>query len=56
VDQAEVLVEGDALLLRLPKAAPRAGWDESARQVAAAGDDSLTMPEFANDEDAELVW
>jgi antitoxin MazE len=55
-DQAEMLVEGDALVLRRPKAAPRAGWAESAKQVAAAGDDGLAMPEFANDGDAELVW
>jgi antitoxin MazE len=56
VDQAEMLVEGDALILRRPKAAPRSGWAEAARQLAAAGDDSLVMPEFTNEEDAELAW
>ncbi len=56
VDQAEMLVEGDSLVLRRPKTEPRAGWAEAAQRVAAAGDDVLTIPEFANDEDAELVW
>jgi antitoxin MazE len=56
VDQAEMLVEGDSLILRRPKSEPRSGWAESAKQVAAAGDDGLVLPAFANDEDAELVW
>ena len=56
VDQAEMLVEGDSLVLRRPKAEARTGWAEAARRIATAGDDGLAMPEFANDEDAELVW
>jgi antitoxin MazE len=49
-------VEGDALVLRRPKAAPRAGWAEASKELAAAGDDALALPEFANDADAELTW
>ncbi len=56
VDQLEMRIEGDSLVLRRPKAEPRAGWAEAARRVAAAGDDALLMPQFANEEDAELVW
>jgi antitoxin MazE len=56
VDQAEMLVEGDALVLRRPKAAPRTGWAEASRELAAAGDDGLVLPEFANEGDAELTW
>ncbi len=55
-DQAELTVDGDALVLRRPKAEPRAGWAEAAKLVAAAGDDVLAMGEFANDADSELVW
>jgi antitoxin MazE len=55
-DQAEMRIEGDALVLRRPKAAPRAGWAEASRRVAAAGDDALVLPEFANEADAELKW
>jgi len=56
VDQAELVVEGEALVLRKPKGTPRAGWAEAARSVAAAADDALVMPDFANEDDAELVW
>jgi antitoxin MazE len=56
VDEAEMRVEGDALVLRRPKAAPRTGWAEASRKLAAAGDDALVLPEFANEADAELTW
>jgi len=56
VDQAEMRVEGDALVLRKPKAAPRTGWAEASRELAAAGGDALVLPEFANEGDAELRW
>jgi antitoxin MazE len=56
VDQAEMLVVGDALVLRRPKAEPRLGWAAASAELAAYGDDSLVMPEFANDGDAELAW
>ncbi len=55
-DQAEMRVEGDALVLRKPKAAPRTGWAEAAKALAAACDDALVLPEFANEGDAELTW
>lgn len=54
--QAELNVEGDALVLRRPKAAVRSGWAEASKQVAAAGDDALVMPEFGNEADEELAW
>jgi antitoxin MazE len=56
VDQAEMRVEGDALVLRKPKAAPRAGWAEASMKLAAIGDDALVLPEFANEGDEDLVW
>jgi antitoxin MazE len=43
----EMSVQGDALVLRRP-AAPRAGWAEAAKRIAAAGDDALVMGEFGN--------
>jgi antitoxin MazE len=49
-------VEGDALVLRKPKAAPRAGWAEESKALAAAGDDALVLPGFANEGDKELRW
>ena len=56
VDQAEMRVEGDALVLRRPKAAPRSDWAAASRRLAATGDDALGLPEFANEGDAELRW
>ena len=56
VDQAEMRVEGDALVLRRPKATPRSGWAAASRTLAALGDDALVLPDFANEEDGELKW
>lgn len=54
--QADMRVEGDALVLRRPRAAPRAGWAEASRKLAASGGDTLVLPEFANQADGELKW
>jgi len=56
VDQAELRVEGEMLILRKPKAAPRAGWADACKALAAAGKDAMVLPEFANEEDRELTW
>ncbi len=52
----EMTIEDGALVLRRPKGAVRAGWAESARRIAEAGEDKLVLGEFGNEEDAELVW
>jgi antitoxin MazE len=54
-DEVDMAVEGDALVIRRPRI-PRAGWAEAAKQIAAAGDDALVVPEFGNEGDAELAW
>jgi antitoxin MazE len=56
VNEAEMRVEGDALVLRRPKASPRTGWAEASKKLAAVGDDALVLPEFANEGDARLKW
>ncbi len=56
VDEAEMIVEGNTLVLRRPKSAPRSGWAEASKELAASGDDALVWPEFANEEDAKLTW
>jgi antitoxin MazE len=55
-DQAEILVEGNTLIVRRPKPAPRAGWAEASKKLAASGDDKLVWPEFANEADVDLKW
>jgi antitoxin MazE len=52
----EMVIEGDALVLRRPASRVRAGWAEAARKIAEAGDDALVMDEFGSSADAELVW
>lgn len=54
--EAEMTVEGDALVLRKPAKPARAGWAEAAREITMQGDDALVMGEFANEADAEQPW
>jgi antitoxin MazE len=54
--EVEMSVERDAIVLRKPRPAVRAGWADDSKALAAAGDDGLVWPEFANAEDADLTW
>jgi len=54
--EAEIAVERGAIVLRKPRRNPRQGWAEASRRIAAAGDDKLIWPEFANQDDGELEW
>ena len=51
--EAEISIEGSALVLRKLDRQVRRGWAEAAKKIARMGDDSLVMREFANFEDAE---
>jgi antitoxin MazE len=53
---AEMTIERDALVLRRPAKATRAGWAAAAQKIAEHDDDALAMGEFGNEEDAELSW
>lgn len=55
-DEAELLVEHGAIVLRRPRRGVREGWAEASKAIAAAGDDALVWPEFGNAEDPELAW
>jgi antitoxin MazE len=54
--QADMTIERDALVLRRPARATRAGWAAAAQRIAELGDDALVMREFGNEGDAELAW
>jgi antitoxin MazE len=54
--RAEMTIEGDALVLRRPAKAARAGWAEAAARIAEDADDALAMGEFGNAGDAGLTW
>jgi len=54
--EAEMTVEGGALVLRPPSRPSRAGWAEAARKIAEAGDETLVLGEFGNESDKDLTW
>ncbi len=55
-DQAEILVEGNTLLIRPPRKVARQGWAEASKAIAARGEDRLVLPDFANEADADWTW
>lgn len=55
-DVAELRVNNGVIEIRPAKRNPREGWAKDSQRVAEAGDDALVWPEFANDDDRDLVW
>jgi antitoxin MazE len=55
-DHADLSIERDALVLRRPAKAARAGWAAAAQKIAEHDDDALVMGEFGNEDDAGLSW
>ena len=56
VGEVDIEIENDAIVIRKLTKKAREGWAESSKKIAAAGDDQLVMPEFANEGDKDLVW
>jgi len=54
--EAELTIEGGAVVLRKPKRRVRVGWAVAAAKLAERADDALVMGEFANEGDAEHAW
>ena len=55
-DQADMTVEGGAIVIRKPASSGRVGWAQAAQDIAQAGDDVLVMGEFSNEDDKDLTW
>ncbi|HWX79441.1 MAG TPA: hypothetical protein VNZ02_05105 [Steroidobacteraceae bacterium] len=55
-DRADLSIERDALVLRRPAKAARAGWAAAAQKIADQNDDALVMGEFGNEDDADHQW
>lgn len=55
-EAVDMIVEGEAIVLRKPLRAAREGWAEAARGLAQKGGDVLVMGEFGNEADADLTW
>ena len=54
--EAEMKVENGAIVLRPAKRAPREGWAEASRVLAADAEEGLVWPGFANEGDGALRW
>ena len=54
--EAEMTIEGEALVLRKPAKPVRAGWAEASKKLMDAGDDRLVLGDFTNEGDAEWAW
>lgn len=52
----DLQVRDGVIEIRALQKDPRTGWAADSQRLAAAGDDALVWPEFANPSDAELVW
>ncbi|PIV32047.1 MAG: AbrB/MazE/SpoVT family DNA-binding domain-containing protein [Lysobacterales bacterium CG02_land_8_20_14_3_00_62_12] len=55
-DEVDLTLVDDAIILRKPGRPLRQGWAEASASIAAAGDDALVLPEFANAADQEWRW
>ena len=55
-EEAEIALEGGAIVLRKPQQTPRQGWVEASHKLVQAGDDKLVWPEFSNQDDTDLQW
>jgi len=55
-DVAELRVNNGVIEIRPAKRNPREGWARDSQRIAEAGDDGLAWPEFANEDDRDLVW
>ena len=53
---ADLQVSDGVIEIRAVRRNPREGWADDARRIAEQRDDTLVWPEFANEEDHELVW
>ena len=55
-DSIDLTVENGRIVIQPVTKPVRAGWAEDSKRLAAEGDDGLVWPEFANDDDDQLVW
>jgi len=56
IGEVDIEIENNAIVIRKLAKKPREGWADASKKIAAADDDKLVMPEFANDDDKDLVW
>lgn len=52
----EMSVEGEKIVLSKPKNRVREHWSKDAENLAKAGEDTLLLGDFVNEEDGDWVW
>jgi antitoxin MazE len=55
-DQADLVIEGDRLVLSKPKKNPREGWAKDSKEISETGEGRLVLGDFMNDADEDWVW
>nr|WP_198982601.1 AbrB/MazE/SpoVT family DNA-binding domain-containing protein [Herbaspirillum sp. ASV7] len=55
-EDIDIDIEDDKIVIRKLEKRPREGWAEASRKIAAAHEDGLVWPEFANAGDKDLQW
>ena len=53
-EEVEVALDGRAIVITSSRN-PREGWAEAAKQIAAAGEDKLLIPDIFEDEDLDTM-
>ncbi len=56
VGEVDIQIESDAIVIRKPEKKVRHGWADASKAIAAAGDDGLVWPAFANEGDKDITW
>jgi antitoxin MazE len=55
-DALDVKVERGKIVIVPTKRAPRQGWADASKALAAAGEGGVAWPEFGNDWDKDWTW
>lgn len=58
MDMGEVAIEieNNSIVIRKLEKKARDGWAMASKKIAAATDDALVWPDFANEADKDLIW
>lgn len=54
--EAEMTVEGDAIVLRRTRQGTRAGWEQACKLLGSSRGDALVWPELGNADDKDFAW
>ena len=55
-DQVDLTIKAGKIVVAPTQKAPRSGWAEDSKRLAAAGEGGLEWPEFGSKADKDLKW